>query len=58
MTEDQRDEQTIPESLADELTRQKLAKARKRTRAGLVWKLKVSMETVRRSEKHVDLYLS
>jgi hypothetical protein len=58
MTEDQRDEQNIPESLADEPTRRKLAKARERTRANLVRKLKVSMETVRRSEKRADLCLS
>jgi hypothetical protein len=58
MTEDKRDERNIPESLADEPTRQKLAKARKRTRASLVRKLKVSMETVRRLEKRTDLYLS
>ena len=58
MTEDQRDQQNIPESLADEPTRQKLAKARKQTRAKLARKLKVSKETVRRIEKRADLYLS
>ncbi len=58
MTEDQRNLQSIPEALADEPTRQKLAKARKRTRASLARKLKVSMDTIRRSEKRIDLYLA
>ena len=58
MTEDLRDRKSIPESLADEPTRRKLAKARMRTRASLSRKLKVSLETVRRSEKRIDLYLS
>jgi len=58
MTEDQRDQQGIPESLADEQTRQKLARARKRTRASLSRKLKVSKETIRRAEKRTDLYLT
>jgi len=58
MTEDQRDQQGIPESLADEPTRQKLAKARKRTCASLARKLKVTKETVRHSGKRSDLYLS
>jgi hypothetical protein len=58
MTEDQKDQKSIPESLADEPTRQKLAKARKQTRASLARKLKVSRETIRRSEKRADLYLS
>jgi hypothetical protein len=58
MTEEQKDQQGVPESLADESTREKLAKARKRTRASLARKLKVSKETVRRSERRADLYLS
>jgi hypothetical protein len=51
-------QQSIPESFADELTRQKLAKARRRTRAFLARKLKVSPETIRRYERRADLYLS
>jgi hypothetical protein len=58
MTEDQKDQKSIPESLADEPTRQKLAKAGKQIRANLARKLKVSRETIRRSEKRADLYLS
>jgi hypothetical protein len=58
MTEEQKDQQGVPESLADESTREKLAKARKQTRASLARKLKVSKETVRRSERRADLYLS
>jgi DeoR/GlpR family transcriptional regulator of sugar metabolism len=50
--------QSIPESLADEVTRQKLAKARKQTRTRLAKKLDVSEETIRRSMKRVDLYFS
>jgi len=48
----------IPESLADEPTRKKLAKARQRTQRSLARKLKVTEETVRRYQKRVDLYLS
>jgi hypothetical protein len=50
--------QSIPESLADELTRQKLAKARKQTRTHLAKKLNVTKETIRRSMNRVDLYFS
>ncbi|HWG22366.1 MAG TPA: hypothetical protein VG225_17715 [Terracidiphilus sp.] len=48
----------ILESLADESTKQKLAKARAQARAKLARKLRVSMGTVRHSEKRIDLYLS
>jgi len=49
---------SIPESLADELTRQKLVKVRKQTRTRLAKKHDVSEETIRRSMKRVDLYFS
>ena len=58
MSENPENRQSISESLADEPTRQKLAKARKLTRASLARKLKASMDTVRRIEKRADLYLS
>jgi hypothetical protein len=58
MNEELRDQEAIPESLADESTREMLAKARKQTRACLARKLKVSKETVRRIEKRTDLYVS
>jgi hypothetical protein len=48
----------IPESLADEATRQKLAKARKQTRSSFAKKLKLSKERVRHVEKRAELYLS
>jgi hypothetical protein len=50
--------QSIPESLADVSVQQKLAKARQRTRVSLAKKLKVSEETVRRTQRRIDLYLS
>lgn len=58
MAEDREDRQSIPESLADEPTRKKLAAARKRTRARLATELKVTNEAVRRWEKRCDLYIS
>jgi hypothetical protein len=58
MKDDQRDQENVPESLADEHTQQELAKARRQTRAKLVRMLKVSKETVRRIEKRSDLYIS
>jgi hypothetical protein len=58
MNEELRDQEAIPESLADESTREMLAKARRQTRAYLARKLKVSKETVRRIEKRTDLYIS
>jgi hypothetical protein len=58
MNEELRDKEYISESLADESTREMLAKVRGQTRAFLAKKLKVSKETVRRIEKRTDLYLS
>jgi hypothetical protein len=58
MEESQENQQRIPESLADEPTRQKLAIARKRTHVRFARKLKVNEETARRHEKRADLYLS
>ena len=58
MNEELREKQCIPESLADESTREMLAKVREQTRAFLAKKLKVSRETVRRIEKQTDLYIS
>jgi hypothetical protein len=49
---------SIPESLADELTQQKLAKARTQTRTRLAKRQDVSEETIRRQINRVDLYLS
>ena len=58
MIDELTDQQGIPEALADEPTREMLAKARKQTRAYLAKKLKVTKGTVRRIEKRTDLYLS
>ena len=58
MNDELEDQQGIPEALADEPTREMLAKARKQTRANLARKLKVKKGTVRRIEKRTDLYLS
>jgi hypothetical protein len=58
MVIDKGNQERIPESLADEPTRRKLAKARKRTRSSLSRKLKVTPETVRRTVKRSDLYFS
>ena len=58
MIDELKDQQGIPEALADEPTREMLAKARKQTRAYLAKKLKVTKGTVRRIEKRTDLYLS
>ncbi len=44
--------------MADEPTREMLAKARKQTHAYLTRKLKVNKGTVRRIEKRSDLYIS
>jgi hypothetical protein len=52
------DRRSIPESLADVAVQQKLAKARQRTRVSLAKKLKVSEETVLRTQRRIDLYLS
>ena len=57
MTKDLTNQESIPESLADEATQRLIAIARKRTRAGLERKFKVTKETVRRWEKRSDLYL-
>jgi hypothetical protein len=58
VTDDQSDLQYIPESMADEVTQQMLARARKQTVAALARKLKVSREKVRSSQKRTDLYIS
>ena len=58
MTETQSDRLRIPESQADEPTRQRLAKARRRPRVALARKLKVTKQTVQRCEKRADLYIS
>jgi len=58
MNDELKDQQGIPEALADEPTREMLAKARKQTWAYLARKLKVTKGTVRRIEKRADLYLS
>jgi hypothetical protein len=58
MNDGLQDQQGIPEAMADEPTREMLAKARKQTRAYLARKLKVNKGTVRRIEKRTDLYLS
>ena len=58
MNDEIKDQQGIPEALADEPTREMLAKARKQTRAYLAKKRKVNKGTVRRIEKRTDLYLS
>lgn len=58
MIKDHTDERSIPEALADETTQRMMAKARKRTRASLAKKFRVTKETVRRWEKRADLYLT
>jgi hypothetical protein len=58
MIEEGRAQLRIPELLADEPTRQELTKARMRTRASLARRLRVTIETIRRSVRRSDLYLS
>jgi len=57
MTENQH-QHGIHESLAELPIQQKLTRARNRTRASLARKLNVTIETIRRSERRSDLYLS
>jgi hypothetical protein len=58
MSEGQDDRFGFSELQADTATREILAQVRKRTRASVAKKLKVSKETIRRIEKRTDLYLS